>query len=565
MTISDRVEDMGGEVTFTEEDEESCWNYSFKSSPTNSFKSSSSDSLKSSPTHSFKSAPSNSTPAPQVKVEPEKNKVCLWVPYNGSNDYCINYDYSSGCSSNDSGLSGVAILGQDRVRIRVSPNRATREEIVDRRESVATLYEEIDDVQGYFEESFKDVLPPVREAMPPPLPPRLFKSKSMQSVASRVKRKNLFQHLGLSQRNEDDTVVSAKKIALENMRRNVSGELSRRKDLAKYLGFDDSKLGEGGKVRRRQVISKALKEAASFAGKNKKIVSESLHDESFEELVTFMEGQENRSSEEKKKNLRKYLGLSQDEINHCESELDLRNAPNYEELKYLNNNYMPKQRTSSFSSTSTISSSSSLSSTELSTSVSDAVSTSQSPSSRSSSFSKLIRKSRRFSMSGMDLMGSIRRKSSSLSRKPSIQSLCDDKTNGHLEEEDAKDKDVDYGIEESILRNMPVIPFGKPTWVIIEEDLKNKANAISTKTEKFDDIEKDIDELYQNKDSLDYLINLAKNEIVQDRRKSPTENDEPIYMEMSHQYDQQVVHTPNFQEYMDMSHVQQIFQTQLHI
>jgi len=520
---------MTGEVNFTSEDEDSCMNYNFKSTSQN-------------------------------------NKVCLWVPYNGSNDYCINYDYSSTSSSDDSGLGGVAILGQDRVRIRVSPERMRKEEIEERRESIATLYEEIDDVEGYFEESSS-----FREAMPPPLPPRLFKSKSMHNVVSKMKRKNLFQHLGLSQKNEDDAVVSAKKIALDNMRRNVSGEFSRKKDLTKYLGFEDNKIAglkvgnklEGVcKTKRRHTFSKALKEGTLFGQKTKKVESESLHDESFEELLSFIETQESRSSNDKKKNLQKLLGFSETELNVCETELDLRNTPNYEELKYLNNNYMPKPRASSFSSTSTVSSSSSLSSTELSISVSDAVSTLQSPSSRTSSFSKLIRKSRRFSMSGLELMGSIRRKSS-LSGKPSLQSL-DDKTNEDLTEENSETQDIDFGIEESLQRNMPVIPFGKPTWVIVEEDLRNQAKNTSTNTEKNDVIEREVDEPYQTKDSLDYLINLAKNEMVKDRSKSPTEVDEPIYMEMSHQYHQQN-QQPNFQEYMDMNNVQQIFLSQLQI
>jgi len=505
---------MTGEVNFTSEDEDSCMNYNFKSTSQN-------------------------------------NKVCLWVPYNGSNDYCINYDYSSTSSSDDSGLGGVAILGQDRVRIRVSPERMRKEEIEERRESIATLYEEIDDVEGYFEESSS-----FREAMPPPLPPRLFKSKSMHNVVSKMKRKNLFQHLGLSQKNEDDAVVSAKKIALDNMRRNVSGEFSRKKDLTKYLGFEDNKIAglkvgnklEGVcKTKRRHTFSKALKEGTLFGQKTKKVESESLHDESFEELLSFIETQESRSSNDKKKNLQKLLGFSETELNVCETELDLRNTPNYEELKYLNNNYTPKPRASSFSSTSTVSSSSSLSSTELSISVS------QSPSLRTSSFSKLIRKSRRFSMSGLEMMGSIRRKSS-LSGKPSLQSLDDE-----LTEENSETNDIDFGIEESMQRNMPVIPF-----VIIEEDLKTKAKTTSSKTEKLDDIEREVDELYQNKDSLDYLINLAKNEMVKDRSKSPVEIDEPIYMEMSHQYHQQN-QQPNFQEYMDMNNVQQIFMSQLQI
>ena len=192
-----------------------------------------------------------------------------------------------------------------------------------------------------------------------------------------------------------------------------------------------------------------------------------------------------------------------------------------------------KCRTSSFSSvTSSHSSSSTQSSSENS-----------SAKESSSSFSKILRKSsRRFSTSGIELMESIRRKSS-FGKKCHMKSSMN---NLPLDSNDSIYKDESC-IQEFLAQGMPVIPFDQPLMALLDVKKENSSGHqrefLVTENEDYVSVS----------DSLETLIKLAKVELSSDSTSATTE--EPIYIEMSQSAPSQVT-KPNFNEYMDMDVVQ---------
>ena len=141
-----------------------------------------------------------------------------------------------------------------RVSTWIDDEEDEEEDEVFSRTSTGTVYEDIEDVIDYFETSTTSQSPP------PPLPPRLFRSNSLQGGGVRSnRRKNLTEHLGIgcpvvgvTQANGDvGAIATAQRIAFDNVK-NSNGGVSSRKDLNRFLGISESPV----KLRQRHASSK---------------------------------------------------------------------------------------------------------------------------------------------------------------------------------------------------------------------------------------------------------------------------------------------------------------------
>ena len=116
-----------------------------------------------------------------------------------------------------------------------------------KQQSNITLYEDVEDVFEYLDEKPSTIYAsPVFANLPPSPPPRsrLFATTttaSKRSAMLRKKRKNLASHLGLDSLSASTIdIANAQKIALENMQKNSSVINSKKKDLNKFLGLNES-------------------------------------------------------------------------------------------------------------------------------------------------------------------------------------------------------------------------------------------------------------------------------------------------------------------------------------
>jgi len=186
-----------------------------------------------------------------------------------------------------------------------------------------------------------------------------------------------------------------------------------------------------------------------------------------------------------------------------------------------------------------------------------------------SSFIKVFRhSSRRFSTSGIELMESLRRKSTfSKKYQSSLEDLPLD-SNFVADDNIYKDKSC---IEEFLAKGMPVIPFDQPLMALMETK-QESSSSLTTKSLKRKP--KYLEDKISVGDSLDALIKLAQGELKQESYKSNTSSssqsssssssasapkmswqDEPIYIEMS-KGSSSLSSRPNYSEYMDMDVVQ---------
>ena len=117
-----------------------------------------------------------------------------------------------------------------------------------KQQSNITLYEDVDDVFQYLDEKpFQTIYAsPVFANLPPSPPPRprLFTTNTTackRSALLRKKRKNLASHLGLDSLSASTIdIANAQKIALENMQKSSTVINSKKKDLNKFLGLNES-------------------------------------------------------------------------------------------------------------------------------------------------------------------------------------------------------------------------------------------------------------------------------------------------------------------------------------
>jgi len=263
-------------------------------------------------------------------------------------------------------------------------------------------------------------------------------------------------------------------------------------------------------------------------------------DESFDQFVTFLRDQDQElKGQIKRTNLEKYLGPERDvlvieDLDNLDAskKIVLGNENDDEDVFNTGEEY-DKCRTSSFSS---VTSSHSSSSTQ---------SSSERLSTKESSFSKILRKSsRRFSTSGIELMESIRRKSSFGKKSHLKSSMNDLPLDSSLNDSIYKDESC---IQEFVAKGMPVIPFDQPLMALL--DVKQDVNSNQPK----DFLVTENEDYISVSDSLETLIKLAKGELSGDASTRTPE--EPIYIEMSQSATSQAT-KPNFNEYMDMDVVQ---------
>jgi len=463
----------------------------------------------------------------------QNNRVSLWV--DGEQNENQNQDQTDKRTENEEDQSEstnpVVILSKEKVTLRINPGRQ------ERRLSDATLYEDIEDAAEYFSNNF------CQSVSPPPLPPRLVRSQSEFNCDKMVKRKNLNHHLGIDDQIDLNNVKDANANTLRNLQEN--GRVRSKKDLTKFLGINEVKLRKKPFIKKytehrrpKSIIDNILSAKKHF--RSSKDNDQSNLDESFDQFVSFLKDQDQQlKGQIKRTNLEKYLGPERDvlvieDLDNLDTskKIVLGNENDDEDVFNTGEEY-DKCRTSSFSS---VASSHSSSSTQSSSEHSSAKES-------SSSFSKILRKSsRRFSTSGIELMESIRRKSS-FGKKCHIKSSMN---NLPIDSSDSIYKDESC-IQEFLAKGMPVIPFDQPLMALMDAKKENSSahqkEFLVTENEDYVSVS----------DSLETLIKLAKGELSGDGATEASE--EPIYIEMSQSATSQVT-KPNFNEYMDMDVVQ---------
>jgi len=460
------------------------------------------------------------------------NRVSLWVDGEENENHNQDQNEKQNIDLNQSeSTNSVVILSKEKVTLRINPGNQ------ERRLSDATLYEDIEDAAEFFSTNF------CQSVSPPPLPPRLVRSQSEFNCDKMVKRKNLNHHLGIDDQIDLNNVKDANANTLRNLQEN--GRVRSKKDLTKFLGINDVKLRKKPLIKKytdhrrsKSIIDNILSAKKHF--RSAKDNDQSNLDESFDQFVTFLKDQDQQlKGQIKRTNLEKYLGPERDVLviedldNLDASKKIVLGNENDDEDVFNTGEVYDKCRTSSFSS---VTSSHSSSSTQ---------SSSESSSAKESSFSKILRKSsRRFSTSGIELMESIRRKSS-FGKKSHLKSSMNDLPLD-LSMNDSTYKDESC-IQEFVAKGMPVIPFDQPLMALL-----NVKQDISS-TQQKDFLVTENEDYISVSDSLETLIKLAKGELSNDG--AITTPEEPIYIEMSQSATSQAT-KPNFNEYMDMDVVQ---------
>ena len=486
-----------------------------------------------------------------------QDRVSLWVQGGGSGSGDeSDKDYS--LQEHHQDKNSMVIVSREKVTLRINPGR------IERRLSDSTLYEDIEEASEWMSKEYLQSLRPKtikNQHSPPPLPPRLFAPPSSAGTVSTgageklIKRKNLNHLLGIDDQMNLNILKDnhANINAIKNLQE--IGRVKSKKDLTKFLGIHDAKLRKRprGKKYSDHRRSKSIIENIMNATKHFKYTKDQNYEESFTgEALNHSERFEDQGRWEKinpedDTDKAKIDVTRIEEFDNLPTSLKIVTGNENEDADASNRDLLyNKSRTSSFSSVSSSRTSSSSQESLL----------------EKSSLIKVFRhSSRRFSTSGIELMESLRRKSTF--NKKYQSSLEDIPLDSSFVTDDNIYKDKSC-IEEFLAKGMPVIPFDQPLMALMEtkQDPHCTFNTKSIRRKP-----KYFEEKLSVGDSLDALIKLAQGELKQESYKSHTSSsssssapktswqDEPIYIEMS-KGSSSLSSRPNCSEYMDMDIVQ---------